>query len=424
MQNSAERNLKSRLSELKSKYESYKAMNLSLDMSRGKPDSEQLALSEDIFEYKYIGSFQSKSGIDCRNYGLLDGIDECKSIFSEILEVEKKNLIIFGNSSLSVMYDYISQCMIFGAGSTPWSKLDKVKFICPVPGYDRHFGICQHFGIEMINVPMLENGPDMDMIEELVKDESVKGVFCVPKYSNPDGVTFSDETVRRFAALRPAASDFRVIWDNAYCVHHLYEDRQDKLLNIFEACDEFGTHDHFIEVISTSKITFPGSGVAALAASDSNIDTIKKRMTVQTIGHDKINMLRHALYFKDAEGIRKHMKLHADILRPKFRAVLDAFEKNLAGKGIASWTNPNGGYFISLDVSEGCAKKIVKLCSDAGVTLTGAGATFPYGIDPLDRNIRIAPTYPPIKELELAVEILCVCIEMACIEKVLLAKAA
>ena len=424
MQNSAERNLKSRLSELKSKYEGYKAMNLSLDMSRGKPDSEQLALSEDIFEYKYIGSFQSKSGIDCRNYGLLDGIDECKSIFSEILEVEKKNLIIFGNSSLSVMYDYISQCMVFGAGSTPWAKLDKVKFICPVPGYDRHFGICQHFGIEMINVPMLESGPDMDMIEELVKDESVKGVFCVPKYSNPDGVTFSDETVRRFAALRPAANDFRVIWDNAYCVHHLYEDRQDKLLNIFEACDEFGTHDNFIEVISTSKITFPGSGVAALAASDANIEAIKKRMTVQTIGHDKINMLRHALYFKDAEGIRKHMKLHADILRPKFRVVLDAFEKNLAGKGIASWTNPNGGYFISLDVSEGCAKKIVKLCADAGVTLTGAGATFPYGIDPLDRNIRIAPTYPPIKELELAVEILCVCIEMACIEKVLLAKAA
>ncbi len=424
MQNSAERNLKSRLSELKSKYESYKAMNLSLDMSRGKPDSEQLALSEDIFEYKYIGSFQSKSGIDCRNYGLLDGIDECKSIFSEILEVEKKNLIIFGNSSLSVMYDYISQCMVFGAGSTPWAKLDKVKFICPVPGYDRHFGICQHFGIEMINVPMLESGPDMDMIEELVKDESVKGVFCVPKYSNPDGVTFSDETVRRFAALRPAASDFRVIWDNAYCVHHLYEDRQDKLLNIFEACDEFGTHDNFIEVISTSKITFPGSGVAALAASDANIEAIKKRMTVQTIGHDKINMLRHALYFKDAEGIRKHMKLHADILRPKFKVVLDAFEKNLAGKGIASWTNPNGGYFISLDVSKGCAKKIVKLCAEAGVTLTGAGATFPYGIDPLDRNIRIAPTYPPLKELELAVEILCVCVEIACIEKALLAKAA
>lgn len=424
MQNSAERNLKSRLSELKSKYESYKAMNLNLDMSRGKPDSEQLALSEDIFEYKYIGSFRSNSGIDCRNYGLLDGIDECKSIFSEILEVEKKNLIIFGNSSLSVMYDYISQCMIFGAGSTPWAKLDKVKFICPVPGYDRHFGICQHFGIEMINVPMLESGPDMDMIEELVKDESVKGVFCVPKYSNPDGVTFSDETVRRFAALKPAASDFRVIWDNAYCVHHLYEDRQDKLLNIFEACDEFGTHNNFIEVISTSKITFPGSGVAALAASDANIEAIKKRMTVQTIGHDKINMLRHALYFKDAEGIRKHMKLHADILRPKFKVVLDAFEKNLAGKGIASWTNPNGGYFISLDVSKGCAKKIVKLCAEAGVTLTGAGATFPYGIDPLDRNIRIAPTYPPIKELELAVEILCVCIEMACIEKVLIAKAA
>lgn len=424
MQNSFEINLNSRLSELKKAFEGYKAEKLSLDMSRGKPDSDQLALSEDIFDYKYIGDFKSQSGLDCRNYGLLDGIDECKAIFSEILGVEKKNLIIFGNSSLSVMFDYISQCMLFGAGGcTPWSKLDKVKFLCPVPGYDRHFGICKLFGIEMINIPMLADGPDMDMIEDFIKDSSVKGLFCVPKYSNPEGITFSDEVVRRFAALKPAAEDFRVIWDNAYCVHDLY-DTTEELLNIFEACRQHGTQDYFIEVISTSKITFPGSGVAALAASDSNIEEIKRRLTIQSIGHDKINMLRHAHYFKNADGVRRHMSLHADILRPKFETVLAAFNKNLAGKGIASWTTPKGGYFISLNVKNSCAKRIVALCAEAGVTLTHAGATYPYGIDPNDSNIRIAPTYPRIDELAKAVEILCVCVEMAAIEKMLASKAA
>ena len=316
------------------------------------------------------------------------------------------------------MYDYIAQCMLFGAGDKPWSKLDKVKFLCPVPGYDRHFSILEHFGIEMINIPTDENGPDMDMIEELVKDEAVKGAFCVPMYSNPSGITYSDEVVRRFAALKPAAKDFRVIWDNAYCVHHVNE-TTDKLLNIFEACKEFGTEDNFIEVTSTSKISFPGAGVAALAASSNNIAAIKGRMTVQTIGYDKINQLRHANFFKNKAGIDAHMLKHAAILKPKFEAVLTAFNEKLAGKGIASWTNPNGGYFISLDVYEGCAKRTVALCKEAGVTLTGAGATFPYGNDPLDKNIRIAPTFPSRDELCKAVEILCVCVELAAIEKIL-----
>lgn len=405
--------------DLQEQYDSFKSMKLSLDMSRGKPGAMQLKLSEDILRRRYMGNYLSKSGVDCRSYGLIDGIDECKSIFSDILGVSKKNLIIFGNSSLSVMFDYISQCMLFGAsGCTPWAKLDKVKFLCPVPGYDRHFGIARLFGIEMINVPMLSDGPDMDMIEELVKDESVKGLFCVPMYSNPEGITFSDECVRRFAALKPAAKDFRVIWDNAYCVHHLYDDG-DELLNIFEACREYGTEDHFIEVISTSKITFPGAGVAALAASDNNIREIKRRMTIQTIGHDKINMLRHAHYFKNADGVREHMKRHAEIIRPKFEIVLEALDRHLGDTGIARWTHPRGGYFISLDVMSGCAKRVVSLCSEAGVTLTHAGATFPYGIDPNDSNIRIAPTYPSVDDLSLAVEILCVCVELAAIEKIL-----
>lgn len=422
MRNISKEELKEHLADLYEEYETFKSMNRSLDMSRGKPDSIQLKLSGQILEQKYMGNFLSKTGVDCRNYGLLDGIDECKSIFSELLEVEKKNIIIFGNSSLNVMFDYISQCMLFGAsGCTPWCKLDKVKFLCPVPGYDRHFSICELFGIEMINIPFKADGPDMDMIEELVKDESVKGVFCVPKYSNPNGITYSDEVVRRFAALRPAAKDFRVIWDNAYFVHPLY-DEDDTLLNIFDACKEYGTWDHFIEVVSTSKITFPGSGVAVLAASDENIAEIKKRMTIQTIGHDKMNMLRHAHFFKDANGVHEHMKLHADIVRPKFELILDAFEKYLGGKGIAEWTNPRGGYFISLNVMNGCAKKVVNLCKEAGVKLTGAGATFPYGKDPDDRNIRIAPTYPSIDDLSLAVEILCVCIKIACYEKILIEK--
>lgn len=410
--------LSERLAVLKEEYNSFKALNLKLDMSRGKPSSDQLELSNAMLSPELLGNFKSENGLDVRNYGVLDGVPECKKIFSEILEVEPENIIIFGNASLNIMYDYIAQCMIFGAGAESWIKQGEIKFLCPVPGYDRHFAILEHFGIKMINIPTDENGPDMDMIEELVKDEKVKGAFCVPMYSNPTGITYSDEVVRRFAALKPAAKDFRVIWDNAYCVHHINEEH-DSLLNIFEACKEYGTEDNFIEVTSTSKITFPGAGVSALAASKANIADIKKRMTIQTIGHDKINQLRHAAFLKDKAGVEAHMLRHAEVLKPKFDAVLSAFEKNLAGKGVAEWTSPNGGYFISLDVNKGCAKRTAALCKEAGVTLTGAGATYPYGIDPDDRNIRIAPTFPSRDELCKAVEILCLCVEISAIEKIL-----
>lgn len=418
LQNLGKDKLNERLGALRNEYNAFKALGLKLDMSRGKPGADQLDLTNELVNPDYLGNYKASNGFDVRNYGILDGIPECKALFAEILDVPVDNIIVFGNASLTIMYDYIAQCMLFGAGDKPWSKLEKVKFLCPVPGYDRHFSILEHFGIEMINIPTDENGPDMDMIEELIKDESVKGVFCVPMYSNPSGITYSDEVVRRFAALKPAAKDFRVIWDNAYCVHHVNE-TTDKLLNIFEACKEFGTEDNFIEVTSTSKISFPGAGVAALAASADNIAAIKSRMTVQTIGYDKINQLRHANFFKNKAGVDAHMLRHAEILKPKFEAVLTAFNEKLAGKGIASWTNPNGGYFISLDVYEGCAKRTVALCKEAGVTLTGAGATFPYGNDPLDKNIRIAPTFPSRDELCKAVEILCVCVEIAAIEKML-----
>ncbi len=410
--------LRERLGALIKEYNSYKATGLKLDMSRGKPGANQLEITNDMLDPAYLGNFKASNGFDVRNYGVLDGIPECKRLFSEILDVAPENLIVFGNASLTIMYDYIAQCMLFGAGAEPWMKQDGIKFLCPVPGYDRHFSILEHFGIEMINIPTDKNGPDMDMIDELVKDEKVKGVICVPMYSNPSGITYSDETVRRFAALKPAANDFRVIWDNAYCIHHI-NDTPDKLLNIFEIAKEYSSEDLFIEVTSTSKVTFPGAGISVLAASDANISAIKSRMTVQTIGYDKINQLRHVNYLKNKAGVEAHMQKHAEILRPKFDAVLNAFEKNLGGKGIASWTNPNGGYFISLDVTEGCAKRTVALCKEAGVTLTGAGATYPYGNDPEDKNIRIAPTFPSRDELCKAVEILCLCVEIAAIEKIL-----
>ena len=410
--------LSERLSTLAEKYNSYKAMGLKLDMSRGKPGADQLEITNEMLDPVYLGDFKASNGFDVRNYGILDGIPECKKLFAEILDVEPENLIVFGNASLTIMYDYIAQCMLFGAGAEPWIKQEGIKFLCPVPGYDRHFSILEHFGIEMINIPTDENGPDMDMIDELIKDEKVKGVFCVPMYSNPSGITYSDETVRRFAALKPAAKDFRVIWDNAYCIHHI-NDTPDKLLNIFDVSKEYGSEDFFIEVTSTSKVTFPGAGISVLAASDANIKSIKSRMTVQTIGYDKINQLRHVNYLKNKAGVEAHMLKHAEILKPKFDAVLVAFENNLSGKGIATWTKPNGGYFISLDVYEGCAKRTVDLCKEAGVTLTGAGATYPYGNDPEDKNIRIAPTFPSRDELCKAVEILCLCVEISAIEKIL-----
>ena len=410
--------LQERLAALTEKYNEYKSMGLALDMSRGKPGADQLEITNDMLDPSLLGDFKASNGFDVRNYGILDGIPECKKLFSEILDVAPENLIVFGNASLTIMYDYIAQCMIFGAGAEPWAAQKGIKFLCPVPGYDRHFAILEHFGIEMINIPTNENGPDMEMIDELIKDEKVKGIICVPMYSNPSGTTYSDDTVRRFASLKPAAKDFRVIWDNAYCIHHV-NDTHDKLLNIFDACKETGNEDYFIEVTSTSKVTFPGAGISVLAASEANIKAVKSRMTIQTIGYDKINQLRHVNYLKNRAGVEAHMDKHAAILKPKFDAVLDAFEKNLAGKGIASWTNPNGGYFISLDVYEGCAKRTVALCKEAGVTLTGAGATFPYGKDPEDKNIRIAPTFPSRDELCKAVETLCLCVEISAIEKIL-----
>jgi DNA-binding transcriptional MocR family regulator len=411
--------LESEIKELGIEYEQFKSRGLQLDMSRGKPGVDQLDLSMAMLtDMELIQNPKSANGADCRNYGILDGIIECKELFARLLEVGAKNIIVGGNSSLNLMYDYIAQCMIHGAGSAPWASLGKIKFACPVPGYDRHFTICESLGIEMINVPMLEDGPDMDILQELIKDSSVKGMFCVPKYSNPEGKTFSAETVRRIAALKPAASDFRVIWDNAYCVHDLYE-TGDKLLNIFEAAKEYGNEDIFIEVASTSKISFPGAGVAAIAASDNNIAAIKKRMSAQIIGYDKLNMLRHARFFKDERGVKEHMKKHAAILKPKFEAVLSAFEKELSSLEIATWLKPNGGYFISLNVMDGCAKRVVELCRQAGVVLTPAGATYPYGKDPKDSNIRIAPTYPPVSELKTAVALLCICVRIACAERIL-----
>lgn len=404
---------------LTKKYDEYKAEGLKLDMSRGKPSTAQLNLSNDLNDVLNSSSdYKSENGLDVRNYGILDGIPECKRLFAELLDVSADNLIVFGASSLNIMYDYIAQCMIYGAGGKPWTAQEGIKFLCPAPGYDRHFGILESMGIKMINIPMLKDGPDMDKIDELIKDEKVKGIFCVPKYSNPEGKTFSDETVRRFAAMKPAAKDFRVIWDNAYIVHD-FNDTPDSILNIFDAAKEYGSEDLFIEVASTSKITFPGAGISVLAASDNNIKAIKKRMSAQIIGHDKINQLRHARYFKNLDGIKAHMKKHAAIIRPKFETVLNAFDKELGGLGIAEWTKPNGGYFISLCVMPGTAKEVGRLCKEAGVTLTTVGATYPYGIDPEDSNIRIAPTFPSEVELAKAVEILCVCVKLAAVQKLL-----
>ena len=362
-----------------------------------------------------------EEGVDCRNYGVLDGINEAKQLLSDMSEVPKENIVIFGNSSLNVMYDTISRSMTHGVmGSTPWCKLDKVKFLCPVPGYDRHFAITEHFGIEMINIPMTPEGPNMDMVEALVNnDETVKGIWCVPKYSNPQGYTYSDQTVRRFARLKPAAKDFRIYWDNAYTIHHLHDDNQDYLIEILMACKQEGNPDMVYKFCSTSKISFPGSGIAAIAASTANLADIRKQMTIQTIGHDKVNQLRHARYFKDIHGVVEHMRKHADILRPKFEAVIDVLNKELSGLEIGSWTEPRGGYFISFDSLEGCAKAIVAKAKEAGVIMTPAGATFPYGKDPKDSNIRIAPSFPTPEELSMAANIFVLSVKLVSIDKIL-----
>ena len=398
--------------ELLARYNEFKAKGLALDMSRGKPGKDQLDISNGLNDpIDYVDN-----GFDTRNYGILDGIPSCKKLFADLMGVDTDNVIIGPNASLTLMYDYISQCYSHGCGDTPWSKLDEVKFICPVPGYDRHFTILDHFGIKMVNVAMNNDGPDMDAIEELVKDSSVKGIICVPKYSNPQGITFSDEVVTRIAALKPAAKDFRIIWDNAYCIHDLDEEG-DNLLNIFDVLPKYDNDDMVIEVCSTSKITFPGAGVSALIASKNNIAQIKKRLNAQVISYDKMNQLRHVRFFGDANGVLEHMKKHAAILKPKFDIVLHHLENELGDKGIATWFNPKGGYFISLDVMPGCAKRVGELCKEAGVTLTTVGATYPYGVDPQNSNIRIAPSFPPVAELDIAAELLCICVKLACIEK-------
>ena len=405
--------------ELTAKYKEYQAMDLTLNMARGKPSVEQLNLSMGMMDVLSSDvDLTCDDGTDCRNYGVLDGIAEAKELLADMMEVNPNNVIIYGNSSLNVMYDTISRSVTHGVmGSTPWCKLDKVKFLCPVPGYDRHFAITEYFGIEMINIPMNSEGPDMDLVEKLVaEDESIKGIWCVPKYSNPTGISYSDQTVRRMARLEPAAPDFRIYWDNAYCVHHLYDDRQDHLIEILAECKRAGNPDLVYKFASTSKISFPGSGIAAIATSLNNLEDIKKQLTHQTIGHDKVNQLRHVRYFGDIHGMVEHMRRHADILRPKFEMVEETLERELGGLEIGTWTNPCGGYFISFDSLPGCAKKIVARCKKVGVVMTAAGATYPYGKDPNDSNIRIAPSYPTLSDLKFAAEIFALSVKLCSID--------
>lgn len=404
------------LNQLLKEYDDYKALYLKLNMARGKPCKEQLDLSMPMMDVLHSGvNLVCEDGTDCRNYGILGGIDECKRLLGDIIEVPSYNIIIFGNSSLNVMYDSMARSFTHGVmGCEPFSKQGKLKWLCPVPGYDRHFAITEYFGFEMINIPMTPNGPDMDLVEKYVKDPTVKGIWCVPKYSNPDGITYSNATVKRFAKLKPAAKDFRIYWDNAYSVHHLYEDKQDFLLEILDECKKAGNPDIVYKFTSTSKISFPGSGIAALAASDANIKDIKSQMGIQTIGYDKVNQLRHVLFFKNLEGVKAQMRKHADILRPKFEMVERILEEEV--KGIAKWNNPRGGYFISLYVN-GVAKEVVQRCKECGVELTPAGATYPYHNDPHNSNIRIAPSFPSIDELEKATRILCLAVKIETLKK-------
>ena len=408
--------------ELEKQFEDAKGKGLKLDMSRGKPTPAQLDMAMDMFDvFNSTSDMKAENGMDTRNYGVMDGIPEAKRLMGEILGVPAENVIVYGNASLTIMYDTVSRAVTHGImGNTPWGKLDKVKFLCPVPGYDRHFKITEHFGIEMINIPMSEDGPDMDLVEEYVeKDPAVKGIWCVPKYSNPQGYTYSDETVRRFAALKPAAPDFRIFWDNAYVIHHLYEDKQDQLLEILSECEKAGNPDMVFEFASTSKVSFAGAGISAMASSKANLDDARKTMMIQTISYDKINQLRHVRYFKNLDGVMKHMMKHAAIMRPKFEAVIRVLDQELSGLGIGSWTEPHGGYFISFDSMEGCAKAIVAKCKEAGVVLTGAGATFPYGKDPKDSNIRIAPSFPTPEEMAEATDLFVLCVKLVSVEKLL-----
>lgn len=410
------------LEELKKEYIDAKGKGLNLNMARGKPSKAQLDLSMDVLDaLTSKGSAITESGIDTRNYGDMTGIPEAKKLMADVMGTDPQNVIVFGNASLPIMYDTVARSYCFGVnGSTPWCKLDKVKWLCPVPGYDRHFAITEQFGIEMITIPMNSDGPDMELVKKYVEeDETVKGIWCVPKYSNPTGITFSDSVVRAFAALKPAAEDFRIFWDNAYAVHDLYDDKKDELLDILSECALNGNEDMVYEFCSTSKVSFAGAGIAAMATSEKNRKWVESTMTIQTIGYDKMNQLRHVRYFKDIDGLKAHMKKHADMLRPKFEAVLNCFESELDGLDIATWTEPKGGYFISFDAMEGCAKEIVAKCKEAGVTLTGAGATYPYKKDPKDSNIRIAPSFPTPEEMELAAKVFVLCVKLVTVEHLL-----
>ncbi len=409
-------------SKLAGQFEEAKGMGLKLDMSRGKPATNQLDIVMPMMDTLNSGSsLRTEEGTDCRNYGVMDGIPEAKRLLAEMIGTKPERMIVNGNSSLSLMFDAVCHSVTHGVcGSTPWCKLDKVKFLCPSPGYDRHFKVTEYFGIEMIIIPMTEDGPDMDLVEKYVnEDESVKGIWCVPKYSNPQGYTYSDETVRRFAALKPAAEDFRVYWDNAYCIHDLYADRSGELLEIFSECEKTGNEDLVFEFCSTSKISFAGAGISGMAASEKNLKWFKSSITIQTIGPDKVNQLRHVRYYKDLAGLKAQMSKHSELIRPKFELVEEMLEKELSGLGIGTWTKPLGGYFISFDAMEGCAKAIVEKCKEGGMVLTGAGATYPYGKDPKDSNIRIAPSYPSLEEMKSATKLFILCVKLVSIGKLL-----
>ena len=406
--------------ELEESYRRFQAKRLNLNMARGKPAPDQLALSAGMLD---VLNSQSKltasTGEDCRNYGLPDGLPELRRLFAQMMEVDAGHVMVGGNSSLNMMFDTVACGMTHGfAGCEPWGKQEHLKFLCPSPGYDRHFQVTEYFGFDLVTIAMTPAGPDMDAVEAAVRDPAVKGMWCVPKYSNPTGVTYSDETVRRLANLKPAAEDFRIFWDNAYCVHDLTE-KTDSLLSLWEECEKAGTLESVFFFCSTSKVTFPGAGIAAMACADGNYAVIRRKNSFQTIGPDKLNQLRHLYFLKDFDGVKAQMAKHRALIAPKFRAVEEKLESQLAGKHIASWSNPRGGYFISVDVLPGCAKRVVSLCAEAGVKLTGAGATFPYGTDPDDSNIRVAPTFPPIGELEQAMDLFCIAVQLAAAEKLL-----
>ena len=405
---------------VQAKYDELKQRGLKLDMSRGKPGKAQLDMVMDIFDVLKTPEDYMDGGIDVRNYGQLSGIPSAKALFADILGCKEEETFIGGNASLNLMYDVIAKAHTHGLlhSDSPWSQQKGIKFLCPAPGYDRHFKVTESFGVEMITIPMTPEGPDMDKVEEAIKDPLVKGMWCVPKYSNPDGIIYSDAVISRIAHMKPAAKDFLLMWDNAYCVHEFFGDYV-PFPDIIGLCREAGNPDMVFEFASTSKITLPGAGVSVMAASEANIAYMSKLMGVQVISYDKVNQLRHARYLKDKAHTLELMKKHAAILGPKFKAVLDALETEIAPLGIANWQHPKGGYFVSLNALPGTAKRTLALCKEAGVVMTGAGATFPYGKDPQDSNIRIAPSLPPVEELEAAVEVFCICLRLAALEKLL-----